>query len=506
MNSARLITVAMAAMLLHAPSDAANGFSVAANFHAPSFVNPPGWFLWAGPVVRYDIVNNKVTGIDTIAKAPIVGQQPQISFDGTRVAFYRFGWQVEKHSDGKYYLIESSRNAPCYISVVNKDGSGLRNILQLPVNGSVGKWGLGTVYGYGWDNQLEWPAGEWIYYLQPNQTGIIRRVNAISGADELVVAMVGSNPAGNACYWRRWSLSADAKWMGYQTECGGANAVGGSNFPPPNGRISDCPSWIAMPACNGSISTSGQYVANFGYEGHSQVFISRFPKNQGRVSCCMGLEVSAISIPNIQKWTGRTIVAADGGGSEWIRWSANSDKWYSRMVMYCFQSNVQDYVNNQAIVNWIDSVAIVTSDNRAPGPCPSLPENFNFTEGSSAGEVWIDNPAQNPQRTKMELIDGSWVEVPGATPWSPTSATTQKNFGSSALNIHRCGSGIRVSAPWGERCDVEILDLSGRTLSYQRVLGGAEVALPTSAGGIVIVRASSPSGSVALPLSPPQTR
>ena len=471
---------------------AVTGFSVGTNVLFPVY---EGGFQdegepMVGPIIRYDINNNVVARPDTIfGKNGEIGQYPHISFDGTRVAFYRWGIRYRVVGNQRQ-LVAGTDTVSCYISVVNRDGTGLKNILKLPnKDGIIGHWPLGTVYGYGWDNFIAWPAGEWIYYEWPNKTGVIRKVNAQTGDDQLVAAYQGSaagntgtrwKPDVSACYIRRWNLSANAQWCGEQTECGGENFIGGTCFPPPGGINANCASLCPSDGCNQAVSASGLFIFSYLYEGHSDMYVDGWDHSKtGNPARAGG--GGSVSISMIEQWSGKDLTN-DWGNSEWIRPAANSDKWACRMISCDFNSNTMiSNGTNQAVVNWVDKQAIVTTNN----PCSSR-------RISDCGHFWVNDPTHNPDRTRYENKDGSWTVVPGATaaqgPHAIPFAVTD------GIRFAASGRSVSLQLPEDRTSFVNVNDLSGRILGSYSGKGMLSMAAPGPARGLCVITIRSENG------------
>lgn len=58
------------------------------------------------------------------------------------------------------------------------------------------------------------------------------------------------------------------------------------------------------------------------------------------------------------------------------------------------------YPANQDLINWKDSKAI----------CPTSSASGGNT-GQDAGDFWIDDPTNNPNKNKYEDANGNWVQV-----------------------------------------------------------------------------------------------
>jgi hypothetical protein len=455
-----------------------NGFSVAVHCLPINYIQMETG-QGAGPIVRYDIVNGAVTGHDTIFHD--IAQRTAISLDGTRIAFFRWGWRAgAKDGSGWYSVLAGTSNAPCYISVINKDGTGLKNLTQLPCLGAVGNPPKHPLDA--WDAHLEWPAGDWIYYEMPNKTGIIRRVNARTGADNFVVAYLKSNEKGFQSWdsgdgsMRRWTISLDGKWEAHQTELGQQNnsceysifepgGLGWSNFPPPEGCYGLCTVGGLGSGCNHSISASGNFVGNFLFGCHDDALLGRFPHDQGWLDG-NGMSdngVADINFVMLKQWTNKDIF----GQAEWIMWAENSDKWYMRDISSCC-GNGEFAGTNQVLENWVDNVAIVTTGNYlATSGVPSSCPNMTAGEKSDMGAFWVSDPVNNPQGDKYEDQTGVWHAVAPIDP--DTNAvvaafTIRDNTGKHRLMGIALGKDIGL-APCAVKLDGRYS--SGKNLTYQ---------------------------------------
>jgi PKD repeat protein len=443
-----------------------NGFSVAVHSLPINYVSMENG-QGAGPIVRYDIASGAVTGHDTIFHD--IAQRAAISLDGTRIAFFRWGWRIgAKDGSGQYSVLAGTSNAPCYVSVINKDGTGLKNLTQLPCLGAVGYPAKHPFDA--WDAHLDWPAGDWIYYEMPNKTGIIRRVNARTGADNFVVAYLKSNEKGYQSWdsgdgaMRRWSISVDGKWEAHQSEIGqqsGSNefslfdgsGLGFTNFPPPEGAYGLCPVGGLSFGCNHSISASGNFVGNFFAGCHDDAQLGRFPHDQGWLdgNGLSGNSIAHVTFTKLQQWTGQNIFSQ----AEWIMWAANSDKWISVDISPTC-GNGEFAGINQVLANWVDNVAIVTTGN-----------TLSNGEKSDFGDFWVSDPVNNPLGNKYEDETGVWHAVAPIDP--DTNAVTaaftiRDNTGRRHLMGFSLGKDIGV-APCAVKLDGRYS--VGKNLTYQ---------------------------------------
>jgi hypothetical protein len=112
-------------------------------------------YAWAerGSVVRFTIAGASVTCGTIFSRANGFAIYPALNVAGTQVAFFRYGYSLGKSpTSGKDTLLNQGQ--PSHVSVVNIDGSNFRDLCQLPA-------------APGNETALDWPAGNWIYYVRP---------------------------------------------------------------------------------------------------------------------------------------------------------------------------------------------------------------------------------------------------------------------------------------------------------------------------------------------------
>ena len=372
------IKVVISCMLLSLtfPAWAVNGFSVSI-----SFTYGFNHLGNGGKVLRYDIQGNAATSSATIFNG--LAWYPVISFDGTRVAFFR-AKSTTSWDTG-------------FVSVVNKDGTGLNDLVKL----KAGQYG----YGCNWmdceGGFLAWPAGEWVYYEKPPKTGEIWRVNVNDPAlNHLVVRYsdAGERPGNCACdmngnegFWlRRWQLSKDARHCSGMFKVYPQGQQLPHRFPPPEGYAPFSMAIFGnLPACNLCMSPSGRYVSSYLAGCHDAAGIHLYDYT----SNILNRNSSEIDIwlNDINSWCGRNT----GNLGEYIRWAANSDKWQIQQISNGCGGNASSA--NQTLINWKDKTALCTTCG-SPG-------------GHDGGDFWIDDPANNPNKNKYEGPNGTWVQV-----------------------------------------------------------------------------------------------
>jgi hypothetical protein len=391
----KLCTIAAASTLVCAflcgNSQAINGIGVYCHWWSPYEINDYGTVFPRGTIVKATIQNNKVVSRDTIFKQ--IAEYPALSFDGKRVAFFRWGKQVQ-FSAGYYRYVVGTTTGPNYLSVMNVDGSNVQNLVQVADPGPStflkhDHWKEGNAV-------LDWPAGDWIYYEKPTKTSEIWRINArVPSRNELVCNY------GSSDYMRRWDMSMDAKYAATQLENMTVGMVfgGASAFPLVNNSIQQTTRVSAGTGCNMSLSCGGNFIGQYNGGSHEEIFIYKWDHSANRMS-----NYSSNTIINLQSWTGDTLVMPGYGGADLIRWAANSEKWVMRQIGWCWQS--PEYGSNSVAVNWKDKQAInmshtsryVRASSCAVNPPPRTPP----TDCAEPGDLWIDFGAGNENKWEDE--------------------------------------------------------------------------------------------------------
>jgi hypothetical protein len=371
--------IVAAAMLLQPKAYSADGFAVSAAYRTS--VPESDDDAMKGRICRFTIKNSRLVRCDTIFYG--MGQFPAISWDGTRVAFFRYG--IYRSAKGN--TLEGLQNPvttriavgqsgidtlygtwnDAWVSVIEANGS-IRNLVKLPVRP-------------GGENGLDWPVGDWVYYACPNpaagrEGSTVRRVNTISGQDEQVASFGGN-------WMRRFTMTLDGTKLASEI-MGVSNTL--FNLPSLTHAL-DCP------ACNISVSPSGAMVGHYLGGRHLEVWFANDPSvrrpslwdaaNWNPDMCFTGADVDTVI------------------GCEVIRWAVNSDKWFTQSMGWHGHAGNLSSGGNSVLINFIDHEALCASEN---------PRSYSsgIRYGNCAGDFFVEDGPIG----KWEDTAGAWKAMP----------------------------------------------------------------------------------------------
>ena len=406
----------------------------------------------------FTIINGSVSGVDTIfSRSQGLCYSPAFNLSGTSIAFYRLS-----SAPGAGTSCATANSGKTTISVMDISSRNVINLCELSEEPLMKSDGAGG---------LDWPAGDWIYYLKttgPTNTEVWK-VNASSKETMNVGSFALNGQPASDAYFRRFSLDLEANRMGYQilpnSGIGFFTSDVGSF---PNG----CTITGFTGGCNSAISASGNYQAKFmGY--HSQLILSLYPGTTGIMQPSHGIDdynlVSVFQQSTIDQF---------GADADGLNWAVNSDKWVLQQTGWYGYGGQLSYGTEQVACNWVDKVAIRISNNgkKARETCPAEgrpgPDCCagcgTIYAGNCPGDLWVDGGAEN--LNKFEDASGVWHEVPGAIPALAT--TPMPNRAIRQLTISADTDGmltINLSSPHGAL--VRISDLCGRTF-YSTIAAG----------------------------------
>jgi len=358
---------------------------------------------WAGSIDLYTITNGSVSGVDTVfSRALGLCCAPAFNLSGASIAFYRL--PIAPAADGSCVVVNGGKTT---ISVLDIGSRAVVDLCDLPAQPLMKRDGTGG---------LDWPAGDWIYYLRT--VGVtnteVWKVNASSKENMEVCAFTLNGQSGNNAYLRRFSLNLSADRMAVQTmQNSGIGSFTSDVMPFPNA----CTIGGYTGGCNSAISASGDYQAKFmGY--HSQLVLSLFPGVTGVLSPTHG-----INDYNLVSVFQQTTTNQFGADAEGLAWAVNSDKWVLQQVGWYGYGDSLSYGSEQVACNWVDKVAVRISGNgkaplencidrtgvRDPDCCGGCGTVYR---GNCPGDLWIDGGAENAG--KFENASGVWHAVSAA--------------------------------------------------------------------------------------------
>jgi hypothetical protein len=406
-----------------------------------------------GAIMVYTISNGAVqsnpAAIYTRDKG--LATYPAFNLSGTKIAFFRSSKAPATSGNGCLTV----NGGKSYVSVINTDGTGLTNLVEIPAAPS------------GEMLPLDWPAGDWIYYEKPyniqngDPTGVdIWRVNASSKAAEQVCNL----SQGSTCtYWRRFSLTLKGDKMAGQTmgkyECSGG--VGGGNciwnFPVSGCNLSNGKGECRA-ACNISISPSGAVVGSYFSGAHTQLELG--DNTPGVYSFGWGWGIDLFN--QVAAWAGEDV----GAGCELIRWAVNSDKWVLQNVGWYGHADAIAEGSNAVACDWIDKVAFNITKNPK---LPSADANGVMHINSCTGDMWINDPTNNPSGNKYEDLSGVWHTVASTATGNEYSLLAEKKPAAIAMTP----AGLLISIDPRSTSNISITDIKGRSIASRIVRGDA---------------------------------
>jgi len=323
-----------------------------------------------GVIIRANIQGSSVVSRDTIYKD--IGQYPLISWDGRKAAFFRTNIFYGTDAQGKTTV--RTEGEP-HISIMNPDGSGLVDLCAIPGNPGI-------------ENSMDWPVGDWIYYVKPivggkywGCSGSIWKVNAVTKVNQEVVTYTTTTTEGPP-WLRRFTLSKDGRWAAIQAFDPGVNHI--SCFPPSGTDVQSACHVQGSPGCNIAISCSGRYQGTYLYAPHAETILTELDPATGKyVRWAFWLP----RLPDLKTWS-PGLCLDNGSGAEQIRWAVNSDRWWGQNVGWYGHADTRVFGSNAVWADWVGKKAFCVSN------CPKLPKDqMNIMYyGSDAGHFFLNIP------------------------------------------------------------------------------------------------------------------
>jgi len=441
--------------------------------------------LWptdpGGDIIRYDIKNSDVVAVRKLidggggSNSANRGAFPALDFSGTHIAFYHYT------GNGKY------------VSVMNIDGTGLRDLARIPDGTGYNAWGY-----------LDWSrqgGSEWIYY--------------ILGGDEFgnegnkhLWRVNVNDPQQNAevvkfqFYVWQWGMTADASKMVLRICCDAG--MPGEMFKyilPGTGTITAATKIDYGAGCGIAVSPSGQWLMYLSDGTHAYMVIRNWDKTNpddpkmpfSAYPQINGWAVNSSAFKTHCAWYeyANGIDISLGFGMDCNRWSSNSDKWLCLHMgwLESQSGSGRDGIcgANQVLVNWQDSIAVNVSKN--PRACAD--------NGVFAPTCDKDSPASEFRRNDAGdfIVTAPIADVNQDLRQYLTNNLERRMTGRSAGGAidWRIAGGMMEIACGGEgRQTVAIADAAGRPVRI--VSGQTAISIPCGdlTPGVYVVRMSGP--------------
>ena len=408
-----------------------------------------------GSIDLFTISGGKVVRTDTVfSRSRGYCFSPAFNICGTKIAFYRLA--VGPTTGTACASVNGGKNT---ISVMDISGNNLVNLCDV---GSEPKMAVDGTGG------LDWPAGDWIYYLKTpgGINNVLWKVNFSSLQNVQVCAY-----STGGSYFRRFSLDLAADRMGAQW-------IGGSSYG--NGCIA-FPSGCNLPGggnCNMTLSASGNYEASFQGD-HTRLVLWVFSGVTGTTVPSSNLDAYRINTVFQPTTTDRFGADVDG-----LSWACNSDKWVLQNVGWCGHATEMKWGTEQVATNWVDIQAIRISNNgkKNQETCPPYIPGPDCCGGcgtvfpcNDQGDLWVDGGPANAG--KYEDASGVWHSASGiSAAYCPVSATGMPGSSVSmsvprALTIVWNGRAIELSLPAAASWRIEAVDSRGRIVASRTAVG-----------------------------------
>jgi len=426
---------------------------------------------WCGSIDLFTINAGKVTRTDTLfSRSRGYCYSPAFDLCGNKIAFYRLA--AGPGSNGACASVNGGKNT---ISIMDISGNNLVNLCDVGTEPLMYADGTGG---------LDWPAGEWIYYLKTvgSANNEVWKVNATTKATSLVCSF---NVGGSGGYFRRFSLDLAADRMGCQV-------LGGSWF---TNDVQAFPNGCSIPTrtgnCNAAISASGNYKCSF--EGdHTRLVLSLFRGASGVTAPSGNLDayrINTVFQPTTTDQFGEDV--------EGLGWACNSDKWVLQQVGWYGHAEAVSAGSEQVATNWVDMVAIRISNNGKtplepcdvagkPDCCGGCGAEYYCNE---FGDLWVDGGPSNAG--KYEDASGIWHSVPG---WTGSCSATQVAYTAAEGSRLRTpgayvdkGGSIHLSSFGSGNGTARITNMQGESVYQTAMAGSGVVRGPALKPGVYLV-------------------
>ena len=344
-----------------------------------------------GAIVKFGISANKAVKVDTILKMTTgMGQYPVWSFDGTRVAFFRWPYKIQNNG-----LVKDGTSAT--VAMMDANGGNLKNIVTLPANPGI-------------EASLDWSADGWIYYARP-RSDLSGDAIGRTGNEVWKFNPFAADPASTdtkvlnvaSCqYVRRYSMNQAGTRCAIQTypipgqSCGGD--INGPGPIPSGGSFSA--QWGVFGSCNAKISSSGDIGGGYAGGYHDVIQLTHWTGSGYQQYDMQSYCIPHASLASAFKWTDFSMASGEPG-CELLNFAANSDKWISQTVYWHYPMPRRG--TNMFVINWIDNQSFFASKNP---DCSGQPNPPLIAYQTVCGDFWVYPPSG--QDYSYEDITGQW--------------------------------------------------------------------------------------------------
>jgi hypothetical protein len=136
--------------------------------------------------------------------------------------------------------------------------------------------------------------------------------------------------------------------------------------------------------------------------------------------------------------------------------------------MACYRGLSDDWGSNAVAANWVDKAAFMCSNNPLMPPDPAQVGTIYC--GNAAGDMWVDGGTEN--LGKWEDTLGVWHAVPGFVP-TGVARPELLSHDRRPAQIAGTRAAIQLMLPDGRAFAVRVIDMQGRNILRQRIVGCA---------------------------------
>jgi len=385
-----------------------------------------------GNLIRHDVTNSRVVKSTVLYKGKARGAC--ISYAGDKVALLKL--------DG-------------HVCVINMDGTGFKELTNTKNHFS---------------SAMDWPIGDWVYYVEkgapsykvdPVEKKTIRRVNIVTGVDELV----------GRTQYPVWQLSLTA----HATKESGRFMVTSKQLDFSNPQPWTSPGHLN---CGSMVSAGGRYVSEMAHT-HADLHIRRWDPEKS------SSPRNLLRVFHVNEWN-----PSPNDGRKYFyrpRWAVNSEKWIVMTHGNNFSCASQ---TNMVVYNWLDGEQIQVTSNPARGPGNDEGEDFwvagvssDFAVGGSEGEAPF---TVNLTSRELGGKDWRWDFGDGKSATAPAGKHTYAKAGAyrvtARLGERVLRQTVTVLPRRAPRATVSVMDSTHLVVAFDEPVGGADANVSLKSG------------------------